>query len=162
MPKVEAVNWLGYTRPSRTSLPSQWNRNFKTGVSLVPFSYAMFFLVNCRLFQRKSVILTLLNLLIKKNIEEYRELRNSNSEEDSRGWYTWYPCDTFWEALYKLVPGACFLLLLYQHLKAIVQKLQNIIVKCARSKWVHVRNNSVGKITRTTFSMTEYKTISNP
>ena len=32
--KVEAANRMGYTRPSRTSLPCQWNRSFKTGVNL--------------------------------------------------------------------------------------------------------------------------------
>ena len=32
--KIEAANRLGHTRPSVTSLPCQWNKNFKTGVSL--------------------------------------------------------------------------------------------------------------------------------
>ena len=32
--KIEAACRLGYTKPSSTSLPCQWNRDFKTGVCI--------------------------------------------------------------------------------------------------------------------------------
>ena len=36
--KIDAANRLGYTRLSKTSLPCQWNRNFKTRVSIQMFA----------------------------------------------------------------------------------------------------------------------------
>ena len=33
--KVEAANRMGYTQPSRMSLPCHCNRSFKTGVNLI-------------------------------------------------------------------------------------------------------------------------------